>query len=392
MAPIRRIAAALAATLLLVPGDAGAEGEGRRFSIHPSVRVVGVYDDNLFFDDEDPDSGYGAWIIPRLELAYRGRSYELGADLGADIRRYLREPALDEEFFRLRGYGEFGLLPGLTLRLSDTYAPQPLQLGLPEDDADNLVQTNRVDAELGYWRELSGGRELELGAHGTRFMGESFAADVPTGAGLGVDEDFRPDFWEVAGFAEFKNPLGRRHSAYTRLQVRRRLFDDSPLSDHTDLSLLVGVRSRWSRNLEFALAAGWGLIAFDSQGLQERFLGEGRLEHRLRAGWSWRASLVNKFTADLAGNPFVETTGRLVLEKRFGTRTLWSAGGFLSRFENKSWDHPVNLFGGFEASVRRQMTRRAQLKLAYRYWINGGDCAFDDFRQNRIVVEFLYRR
>lgn len=387
-----RLVAIVASALLLASSAARAEGEPDRFLLDPSIRVLGVVDDNPFFEDDGTETRFGVWVQPRLEAGYQRRAFEVGVDLGADLRQTIDEPSLCQEYWRLTGFAELGLLPGLSLRVSDTYAPQPLQLGRPEDGTDNLLQSNRLDAQIRYWRELPRGRELEFGVRGTRFTGEHFRVERP---GIGgspiIDDDFRPDFWQGAAYAEIQTHFGRRTSGYLRGHVRTRIFDDAPRSDHTDVSVIVGVRWRRLQNLEIELASGWGLVSFASLGSSSRVLGKVDLRHWLPRGWSWRLSVENKFTADLAGNDFLETTGRVELEKRFGERTAVSAGAFLSRFENEGWMSEENLFGGAEVQLRRQFSRRIQAKLSYRHWRNGGEHSFDDFRQNRIALEISYR-
>ena len=107
---MRRAFQIAAAVLLLTASGAHAEGENRRFSIHPSIRTLAVASDNLYLEKGNTDKGGGFWIQPNLEMDYRGRIFELGADLGADLRRYPGESQLNEEFWRASGFVEVGLL------------------------------------------------------------------------------------------------------------------------------------------------------------------------------------------------------------------------------------------------------------------------------------------
>ena len=116
------------------------------------------------------------------------------------------------------------------------------------------------------------------------------------------------------------------------------------------------------------------------------------LRYRIADGTTLRLSFVNRNTADIVGNDFVESTGKIGLERRFGERTAASIELFLSRINNEVWDSGANLFGGAESSVRRQLTRRTQLELAYRYWKNAGDHSSDDFSQHQLSLVFTYRR
>ena len=41
--------------------------------------------------------------------------------------------------------------------------------------------------------------------------------------------------------------------------------------------------------------------------------------------------------------------------------------------------------------MRRQLTRRTQVRISYRYWDNQGDYEVDDMQQNRLLVELNLR-
>jgi hypothetical protein len=392
---ISRLAAAL---LLLVGFAAGAESESgggfgsetdrNRFSFHPSIRVTTAADSNVRLREDDSEGDIGMFFFPRVELGYQGSWFDLGADLGADIRRYVDSDSPSDEFFRTSGFAEVGLISGLTFRLSDAFVPTPVELGRPEDHSANLVQTNRIVAGFRYWRELPGGREMRLSLQGTRHSSESFAADIGNGT---IDENFHADFWEGALLAEVQRLLANRTSVFARTHLRYRTFDDSSASDFGDLAVLIGVRTHWFRNVDFDFAGGYGLLAFDS-GSKHRFLGQANLRYRRSDGTILRLSVANRNTADIVGNDFIETTGKIGLERRFGERTAASVDLFLSRIDNEVWDSGANVFGGVEASFRRQLWRRTQLELAYRYWDNGGDYGRDDFSQHQVSLIFSYRR
>ena len=135
-----------------------------------------VGDDDPYLEERD-DGAFGSWIAPNLELGYRADFYELQADLGADVRRYVDDEGdLSEEFYRAIVNGEIGVLPGLTLRVSNAFSPQPERVSSPADATRNLQQTNQVDAEVRYWKELPGRRELLMTFRGAHFIGEDFNA------------------------------------------------------------------------------------------------------------------------------------------------------------------------------------------------------------------------
>ena len=386
----RAFVAVLAVGVAFGGGRAFAEGEGKRFSVHPSIKVTTVADDNVRLQDGDRDSDIGVWIAPRLELGYQSRGLQAGADLGADVRRYLNHSHLGKEFYRLHGFVEVGLLPGLTLRVSDTYTPQPIRLGVPEDEGRNLVQTNRVVTKLEYWREFAEGREVQFGIQGGRLTSEGFEEGRNTGSG--GTGGARADHWDGAAYAEVSNPLGRKSSVFLRAQSRYRTFDESSEFDFVEVFGVGGIRSRWLRNVEVSLSGGYGLVEYLEQSSTKRFLADGRILWRLPRGWSTHLNVHNKFTADLTGRDYVETAGTFGVEKRLGPRTDFLVEGFLTRFDGDSFSEGSSLFGGVRARVRRQLTRRVQFALTYRHWNRGGGEDIDDFYQNRLSLMLSYRR
>ena len=384
---------AAAAIALVAPAVRGQEGEEQRLTLHPSIQSSAVVDDNPYFADGNSEFEVGGWIYPRLEVAYRTQALELGADLGVEIRRSIGESSLGDELYRLSGFAELGLLPGLSLRISDAYVPHPARLGRPQDDVWNLLQTNRADLSLRYWHELPQSREIELGIRATHFASERFPAEVPgVGGAVFVDPSFRPNFWQGAAHFEVQSPLGRRDSAYLLGQVGYRAFNEGRRSDHADASLLLGLRSRRLEHAEFEIAAGYGLIAFDSLPDQHSFLGNLSLEYQFPKGWSGRISAANAFAANLFGNEVVETTGRIGLEKHFGEHTAAAASVFVARFEDEALDRDRSVYGGAEIELRRDLGRHSAISLTYRYWRSDGEDAGDDFRQNRLVLQLSYRR
>ncbi len=386
--------ATLAVELALPVRPAGAEGNPGQFTFNPSVNIATVVDDNLFLTDSDKKSSFGVWVQPRVELAYRTETLDLGADLGADVRRYGDYYSkLADEFWRMSGHAQVGLLPGLTLRVANAFVPAPVELGLPPDQGLNMLQTNRTDTELRYWRALPGEREISFGARGTRFFSDHYSEDVPGAGGTVIlDDDFHADYWGGTGYAEYREPFGTRTAVYARAETGYRAFDDSPRSDNLDYTMLLGVHSQRFRNAEIDLAGGYGQIRFDSLGTQPRIVGRASLRYRLPQDWTWRIGVNHLSSADLLGNSALETTGSIGLEKRFEEgRTSASVNVFLTRYACNSLGSGANLFGGAEVQLRRQLTRHTQIRIAYRYWDNQGDYKPDDMQQNRLMLDLNFR-
>ena len=388
--------------LLIWVSVAAAEDQESRFTYHPSLLITVVGDDDPYLEERN-DGAFGSWIAPNLELGYRADFYELQADLGADIRRYVDESDLSEEFYRAIVNGEIGVLPGLSLRVSDAFSPQPERVSSPADATRNLQQTNQVDAEIRYWRELPGRRELLMTFRGTQFIGEDFnAVRLTDGGGAVTHLDFEPDHWEGASELELQTPFGERNSLYARSEFEYRTYSESAVADRGEFTILIGARTRRFRNVEIDVAVGYGMVAFESRDDLHRFVGEGSLRYRLPNGWTWRVSAANRFVTDLPGNVFVETTGRMGIEKHFGEMISASVSAFISRLENDAWNVRKNLFGGAEFRIQSRIGRHTVVAITYRYWDNAGDFWYwdnartsmlkDDFNQDRVALEFFYRR
>jgi hypothetical protein len=383
-----RNAAASGAVLLFATGAAWAEGEESRFEWHPSITVHNLWDDNPKLDDDGSQNTVGIWLYPRMELGYTAPSLDLGVDLGVDFRRYTEVQQLNDEFYRMSGHAEAGLLPGLSVRVSDDYVPEVKHLGLPEDQGTNMIQSNRSDAELRYWHELPLTTEIEVGTTGTYFLSESFAAELPNGV---VDTSYKADYWQVAGFVQLQKDLGRRTSVFLLSEAGRRDFDDGQRSDHINSSVVVGVRSQRVRNLEFEASIGYGRIDFEDLSNQQAPIGEAKLTWRLPDGWATRIVGSNDFATNLGGNEVFQASGELSVEKEFAKNTTASVTGFIAHFDDDNLDGGSDLYGGVEVGVQHRFDAHTQVGVAYRRWDNGGDKGTNDFGQNRVTLDFSYR-
>ena len=154
---------------------------------------------------------------------------------------------------------------GLTLRVSDAYAPQPLNYGLPQDDLENLVQSNRLEAQARYRRELPDEFVLDLTLRGTRFDSDPYQVrqdPVPAGLPPGT-ESFNASYDDVtaAGGASARHGAGGdrlrtpRPLASAGLTIFRKTI--SPRSRASRAS--VGERLR---NVEVELGVATGKSTF----------------------------------------------------------------------------------------------------------------------------------
>lgn len=378
--------------LIAAASPAFGEGEEDRFSWHPSVAAGNFWEDNPLLEDGGSGDDVGFSILPRLELGWNGPGLELGADLGVELRRYIDESSLDDEWYRMRAFGEVGLLPGLIVRVSDAYVPEPRQLGLPPDSSVNLLQTNRSDAEIRYWHGLPWSSEVEVGVRGTYFLSDGFDAAIPLdGGGFAIDDDFHADFWQGSAFLQAQTSLGRLSSLFLMGQVGYRDFQDGDRSDHLDTSVMVGLRSQRFRSLELEVAIGYGRISFDRLSDEQAVVGRGSVRWRLPGGWTWRLEGSNDFASNLVGNEVFEARGEIGLEKELGEHATASLAGFVARFDDEALDVGEDLYGGLEAEIAYRFNQGVRVGLTYQYWINRGDADLDDYEYNTVGLRFSYR-
>jgi hypothetical protein len=390
---MRRPLGVLLLAVLAGTGSRAEEGAEQRFTWRPSFETRTEYDDNAFLREHQKNGDVGVWMVPGLDLAYRTPALDLGADFGAEIPRYFDHSSLDDSYWRLNAHGEVGLWPGLSVRVSDAFTPQPKLLGAPEDSPSNLTQSNRAGAEVRYWRELASGRELTLGITGARFDSDNFDAYVPGPGGTTVyDSNYNARFTEGGGYAELRNPIGEHHAIVVSSRVQYRDFDSRTEGGHLEAGGLLGLESQLPGSVDLDVAGGFGWLDPNESSGQPHALGRLDLTWRPGEGLSVRLGVHHEMTQDILANDFMDTTGRLTIEKFFGLRTSASVTAFVSQLESDSTHPKSDLFGGAEVVLRRQLSRSFQVALSYRYWENAGGFALDDFRQNRVQFTLSYRR
>jgi len=385
---------ALSVCLLLVLALAPTgPAEAARFQIHPELRTSMVYDDNIFLEGQDEQAAFSTWIHPSLAAELDRGRLSAGGELGFETRFYADHSDLNETFWNTRAFIEYRPREDLLLRVSDAYAPRSIALGRPEDETSNLLQSNTFAAEARWRRELAGRTAIELGVVGTRFDSESFPAEVDEDGDGRIDEfrRFRSDYWELSAFLESQYEFAREARLFARAEARRRGYDDLDAGDFDELFGMVGVQTQLTPRLGFEGAVGYGSMDFNELSNESRFLGRLELEWELPRGFTILASGLRRLSGDATGTDFGETSARLSVEKRIGSRTRIEAGVWWSSFDSDDRDSDRNEVVAAELRIQRQLTSRISAALAYRYWENMGRFDFDDFNQNRVTFELVYR-
>jgi hypothetical protein len=191
---------------------------------------------------------------------------------------------------------------------------------------------------------------------------------------------------------ELERHLGRDVIGYARIETRERWFDDLPADDLTEVSGLGGIRWRALRNLEVELGGGYGQINFHSGQTTPGAVGILQLKGELEGGWRWNAGVTRMLTSDISGFNYAETVGHVGIEKQLGPRTRATIDAFGGQFDNQAPGIGNQKYYAVEAALRRQLTRTLQAGLVFRHWQTEGQGDLNDVTQNRVLLEFKYRR
>jgi hypothetical protein len=374
--------------------EPGALGPREGLSLHPYASLSGVYNSNVLLEPDHGTGEFGLWLSPGIEANYRRDVFRAGLDIGADLQRYFGPIALDGYYGRIAGFAEVAPLPGLTLRLADAWAPQPLNLGLPDDDAANLVQSNRVEAEARLRRELPREFVLDVGILGTRFDADSY--EVRQGADLnGFSTDggsIDVDYWDVTGRIELQRGFDRRTIGYARILARDRAYESASNYSFVEVSGLLGLRFRGPAQTELEIAGGYGQLNYRDGPTKPTALGLLELSGVLDGGWRWHAGVSRNFTTDFSIYDYAETSGRVGVEKELGPRTRATVEVSGGQFNSEAPDVGNQTYWAVEAALRRQLNRTMQAGLVFRHWQTHGEGSLRDITQNRVILELKYRR
>lgn len=372
--------------------DAADAGDARGLHVSPHVRATTIYDSNVLLKRRDKEDDWAFWLQPGVELEWTRSKLRAGADLGIDARWYVDHSSLSETFWDASAFVEYAPTEAMTFKLSDRYVPQALVLGQPEDDTINQQQSNWLEAEGRYEHEFGARNEMELGLRGTRFDSRSFDALVDVNDdGIPEEDRVDADYWEGRGWLEGRREIGRDRELFSRFTLARRTYPHLSEVDFTEYFGTVGARLAITARIRFDFGVGWGVIDFDEQGSQNRFVGDVGLTWELPRDWLLRVSGARTLSSDVVGTDFDETSARIEVRKRLGRRTSVIVGGFWSSFDNNAVDQEQNEVLAGEVRVERELTPRIRVELGYRRWKNLGDFENDDFTQDRVTLGVAYR-
>lgn len=391
---MRHLVSTMALVCLATAAHAQDDDADSRKGLHftPQVRGTLIYDDNVFLERRGGEDDFALQVEPGVEARWSRSRLRAGADVGLDGRFYLEEEDLSEVFWDTRAFVEYEPTEDLRLRVSDRYQPQALQLGAPEDTVVNQEQANWVEGEAVYERELRPRTDLEVGVRGTRFDTRSFTAVVDAdGDGMLDEARVDVDYWEARGWVEGRHELGRDREVFGRFTTARRTYPDLETADFVEYFGTVGARAQLTPRIRLDVGVGWGVLDFDEEDDESRFVGELGLTWELPREWTLRLSGGRSLSSDVVGTDFAETNVRFEVRKKLGRRTTAIATVFWSQFDTNAIEQAQNEVIAGELRLRREITARIDAELAWRRWKNTGDFENDDFTQNRVTLALVYR-
>ena len=210
------------------------------------------------------------------------------------------------------------------------------------------------------------------------------------GDGVVEGESADLDYWDARGWAEARYELGREREVFARLSAARRTFPSFETADFVEYFGTLGTRSQITPRIRLELGLGWGVLDFDDQGSESRFVAELGLTYQLPRDWRLRVAGGRTLSSDVAGTDFAETNARLEVRKALGRRTTVIATAFWSDFDNNAVAQAQNEVVAGELRLERQITPRVRADLSYRRWKNMGDFESDDFTQNRVILGLVF--
>ena len=222
----------------VVPPDTGA----KNLLVRPSLEVKGEYDDNVAFDETDPDSDYLLTVSPAASMAYDSEVVQLFSKIAFDIRRYQDQTDLNtvNQFYDLNGayrLGERWTLTGLISYIKDTTLDtQLLEIGRT---TVRLEDRRRFDIDAGGTYQLSELSDLGLNYH---FKDVEFERDDSV--------DFDRHSIALSYSRKLKNQVDVL-SALPEYYHR-----DSEVSDFDEVIFLVGWSHLFSPLTQFYIASG----------------------------------------------------------------------------------------------------------------------------------------
>ena len=225
---------------LLTPPGASAQVEPGFYAI-PSLTVAGVYDDNIFFENENEVDDVITRVRPGLELGYDSATFSWLGRYSFDSEKYDENSELDSWLMRRDAYGELEYLPNSQLMLTGNIAYAETQTPGELNLATGL-QPGRTNAER---FTINPGLVYNFGADTTASLEYILNQDKLAG---GVETDFH----ETA--AEVEHILNAAHTLLFGYSYRRYDFSISPAIDsHTPR---LGWMYAFSPRSIFTLEAG----------------------------------------------------------------------------------------------------------------------------------------
>lgn len=126
------------------------------FFLFPSIGLAGLYDDNIFAEDDDEEGDFAAIVTPLLRLRSNFSRHSLNLDVGAETAFYAEEDDNDYQDVFARGGGQLEITRDNLLDASFDLSRLHEDRDSPDDTGqDEITDYYRQQAGLSYRRNFN---------------------------------------------------------------------------------------------------------------------------------------------------------------------------------------------------------------------------------------------
>ena len=360
--------------------EAGAPDER---SLTASIEVSQVFDDNLFDQEDDANTGFLTYIRPQydLNLPFRLGLFKLSA--GFPIYYHWNDDRGSDVLYNVSTSLTTTQAGGFNVTIQDRLVPVAVSIGGTdvEESDKNKIQSNNFSASPGFTFPVASRSTMTI-----RYI---------FGMTHYFKEHIGQNFFQHSARISSRTALtGRLELGVQYTFVVRDLMelDIMRLSHEAQVSLSYV----WTR-LTITVGAGASYLTFRGDDLDEdedeQAIGEyvaGRISWRATEWLTLNLAYTRVLTDDVYTNTYFAQDGRLGLDFPVASWVLISLGVFVRDYRSETQlQRSDTVFGG-DANVRFMLFEGLYLSLGYRYNQNLGAEDRNDFSNHIGVVGLKY--
>jgi len=346
--------------LLLAPASRAAAAEGIQTGpvlLYPAVSVTATYDDNVYLESDNPESGWETSVAPSLRVVLPIRRFYLNAEGGLDFLNYDVESVTTTDWFAGAAVGA-DFPGGLSFKIADrhevAYQTRTQEFGEGED----LVENN-LTAAVSYAI-----RTLRIEVSGLR-------------QALDYDISADRDRVESSGSATLYWKFRPELSALLEGSYGVAAYDNATEQDNSETAIALGLTWDVTAKSTGFIKGGYEMKRYDTEDITlgiedgDYFTLSGGLRHSFTPRTVLAVDLSHgSEESDFPGNPYyLETAVGASLSQRLTPKLYGRAGvGYTSdAYPNAtSYVNPYDESGrGVESGERTDNTIDASVALGF---------------------------